>query len=260
MDTLFLTAATGEPRFQAQRDSCEKALLGRGAATVEYLLAERLSDQTPRQRRYVETLFGLLSDSGRVRFPGEAIAGAMAAVPDQVRPQLLYIASTMGDTSLGKLGLEWLTHDSLAVRCMAARLLGAYPKPAYAELLLRGLGSAPEVERHQRLWSLSAVYGSKDGAAPTEGGKSCGRLQPYLVDSSLAVRHMAIRALANCAGGDFERIGFPDPEKEKGNSPRGISWLTWMELARVIAKPEALAWSQKAASRLAPESRSFFFP
>ena len=47
-DSLFIIASTGEPRFKAPRDSCEKLLTAGGAATAEYLLAHRLDHQTPR--------------------------------------------------------------------------------------------------------------------------------------------------------------------------------------------------------------------
>src|SRR4051812_41813928 len=57
MDTVFIIAATGEPRFKARRDSCEKLLLAGDSLTLDYLIARRLIGQTPRQRHYVEHLF-----------------------------------------------------------------------------------------------------------------------------------------------------------------------------------------------------------
>ena len=38
MDTLFITAATGEPRFQAARDSAESVLRAEGAGALNWLV------------------------------------------------------------------------------------------------------------------------------------------------------------------------------------------------------------------------------
>jgi hypothetical protein len=247
-DSLFITAATGEPRLKPMRDSCENLLLKRDSATVAYLLAERLTDQTPRQRHYVEKLFGLLSDSGRKAYVGLALRLAVEPAADSVKPQLLYVASTMGDASLGVLGLTYISHAHTEVRRMAARLLGAYPRREYAVALLQGLDGSPEAEKHQRLWALAAV-------APYP---QCDRLGSYLYDSSLAVRQMAVQALKRCADGKFSSLHLTLPKLAPGDTLPLRPYLAWLELALAFQTPEASAFAQALLAGLPQGTRQYY--
>jgi hypothetical protein len=156
LDSLFVTAATGQPRFQAVRAAAEKALLA-DSATLPYLLRARLRGQTPRQQHYVERLFTVSSDSGRNPRPRALLAAALAAAPsDTIRIQLLSIGSWLGDSSFRAAALPWLKSPSEPVRRMAVRNLGTYPAPSNVPLLLDGLYSVRGLELQQRLWSLGA--------------------------------------------------------------------------------------------------------
>ncbi len=156
LDSLFITAATGEPRFAPQREADEKALLALDTVTLRYLLDHRLIDQTPRQHHYVEHLFIALSDSGRRRAPGRMLAAALPGEPDSIRAQLLYIGSELGDTAFRRAALPWLMADSENVRRMAVRCLGAYPQSGNLPLLWNGLSQTRGLELQERLWALEA--------------------------------------------------------------------------------------------------------
>ena len=93
LDSLFIVAATGEPKWQGQRDSSQKALLAMDTVALKYMLDHRLKGQTPRQRHYVETFFMLASDSGRNSSPRRLLSQALTAGPDSLRAQLLYNGS-----------------------------------------------------------------------------------------------------------------------------------------------------------------------
>jgi hypothetical protein len=157
LDTLFITAATGEPKFQVARAAAEKALLA-DTATLPYLLAKRMRGQTPRQQHYVERLFTLSSDSGRNPRPRALLATALTAphTSDTIRIQLLYIGSSLGDSSFRSAALPWLKSPSEPVRRMATRNLGVYPRPQNLPLLWDGLFTVHKLELQQRLWSLEA--------------------------------------------------------------------------------------------------------
>lgn len=247
LDTLFLTAATGEPRLQAMRDSCERKLLALDAVTVSYLLARRLSDQTPRQRRYVERLFGLLADSGRHAGPGRALGLAVETANDSVKAQLLYVASTMADSSLQPLGLRYIGHAKPEIRRMAARVLGMVPRAEASLPLWQGLAGASETERHQRLWALAAI-------APYPG---CDSLRAFLGDSSLAVRQMAIHALGRCAAGDIAKLRLPDPQTIRDENPEGKSWSIWLALALQLKNAQGKSYAEKACRRLTAPAQLF---
>ncbi len=247
LDSLFLTAATGEPRLQVARDSCEKKLIRLDTVTVNYLLTHRLFDQTPRQRRYVERLFGLLADSGRHAQPALALTRALDGVSDSAKAQLLYVASTMADSSLQPLGLRYISHEKPEIRRMAARVLGMVPRAGASLPLWQGLADAPETERHQRLWALAAI-------APYPG---CDSLRAFLGDSSLAVRQMAIHALGRCAAGDIAKLRLPDPETIRDENPEGKSWSIWLALAAQMKNAQGKNYAEKACRRL-PEAAKLF--
>ena len=163
LDSLFVTAATGEPKFQVARAAAESALLA-DTATLPYLLAKRLRGQTPRQQHYVERLFTVSSDSGRDPRPRALLAPALAApqTSDTIRVQLLYIGSQLGDSSFRSAALLWLKSPYEPVRRMATRNLGVYPHPHNLPLLWKGLSTMHGLELQQRLWSLEAQGPVKD--------------------------------------------------------------------------------------------------
>ncbi len=173
LDSLFIVAATGEPRFQAQRDSSQKALLALDTVALRYLLDHRLTGQTPRQRHYVETLFMLAGDSGRNAHPRLFLSRALQSSPDTIRAQLLYIGSQMNDTAFRRAAIPYLHSDSTAVRRMATRCLGSYPNPENVPLLWDGLEKTRGLELQERLWAL-------DAQGPLTGWQ---RLTPLLRDS-----------------------------------------------------------------------------
>ena len=178
LDTLFLTAATGEPRFQAARDSSEGLLRAGSAATLDWLVdtltARPDRPLTPRQRHYVERLFTVIGGSGREPAARGVLARAVReARDDTARAQWLYIGSRIGDTAFRAAALPWTTAGSEAVRRMAFRSLGAYPHPDNAAVLWTALGGAASgLERHMVLWALAQQ-------APGDIG-SAARLAPLL--------------------------------------------------------------------------------
>src|SRR4051812_13339335 len=152
-DSLFIAAATGEPRFQRIRDSSEKILVAGDTATLDYLIAHRLMGQTPRQRHYVETLFKDISDSGRHPSAAARLAAALPTAADSLKPQLLHIGSELGDSAFLKTARNYLQHDSVEVRRNAVRSLGSYPSPENAAWLIAGLEKTRDLERAERLWA-----------------------------------------------------------------------------------------------------------
>lgn len=162
LDSLFLAAATGEPRLQALRDSSAKALVALGDSTLEYLARARLTGQTPRQQHYVERLFTVISDSGRAAGPRRVLAGALREAPDSVRAQLLYIGSAIGDSAFLGIALPWLESPSAAVRRNALRSLGQYPRASNRERLEALIPATEGLERHQALWALEKQSGKTE--------------------------------------------------------------------------------------------------
>jgi hypothetical protein len=161
LDSLFLVAATGEPRFATQRDSCEKILTSRGVETLDYLtrLAARPDRPlTPRQRQYIERLFTVVADSGRNPVARAALARAIDAAPgDTLRARWLYVGSRLGDTAFRAAALPWLrpgSAESVLTRRAAARVLGAYPRAENVPLLLDGIEALRGADRYARLWAL----------------------------------------------------------------------------------------------------------
>jgi hypothetical protein len=173
LDSLFVAAATGEPRFQLLRDSSEKALLTMDTVGLQYLLDHRLTKQTPRQRHYVEMFFMMAADSGRNSKPRMLLSRALASSPDTLRSQLLYIGSQMRDSAFRREAIPYLHSDSESVRRMAVRTLGSYPNPENLPLLWDGLEKTRGLELQQRLWAL-------DQQGPLAEWK---RLIPLLQDS-----------------------------------------------------------------------------
>lgn len=238
LDTLFIVAATGEPRFQALRDSAERKLKDAGAATLDFLIARRLTGQTPRQRHYVERLFTLVSDSGRRKEAVERLESALARVPDSVKPQLLRIGSVLGDTAFLPVARKYLHADSAEVRKPALRSLGAYPKAADRALLLRDLEKTSGLERQMRLWALAQH-------ASIPEWKS---VLPVLKDGMQYNRQWARRIVARGAG-DWSKVAEhapkrPDPE--------------WLLLAQEMPGAASAAWTDRMLPSLDPAQRRFF--
>ncbi len=190
MDSLFIIAATGEPRFKKTHDSCEKILVGLDTATLDYLLSQRLTGQTPRQRHYVEHLFALVSDSGKNIRPALKLKEALPGRVDSVRAQLLHIGSELGDTGFLSVARLYLTADSVEVRKAAIRSLGNYPNPEAARFLLAGLEKTTGLERQERLWALSKQKTNSDWP----------KLLSLLDDPDLCnrelIRQIAVKAVA----------------------------------------------------------------
>ncbi|HKP98288.1 MAG TPA: HEAT repeat domain-containing protein, partial [Fibrobacteria bacterium] len=240
-DSLFIAAATGEPRFKPLRDGAEKELIAGDTLTLDYLLAKRLLDQTPRQRHYVENLFKAVSDSGRNHAPVTRLATALSGAADSVQVQLLHIGSELGDTTFLPVARLYLRHDSVEVRKTAVRSLGTYPAPANAALLLDGLDKTKDLERQARLWALDKQTALKDWP----------RLLPVLEDGNLYNRQLARRIVARSAGdwAPLERYVPADPDPEEQ--------LEWVLLALETPGPAAKAYVRKALPALDPEPRKF---
>ena len=199
LDTLFLTAATGEPKFQVAREAAEAALRA-DSNTLTYLLARRLQGQTPRQQQYVERLFTLASDSGRNPRPRLLLTSALASVlsasplssdlfrSDTVRAYLLYLGSRLGDSAFLPTAVAHRHASYEPIRRMAVRSLGAYPRPSNIPLLWDGLFKTRGLELQQRLWAL-------DAQGPLKNWKA---LVPLLSDSLYVnrrkVRDMMLKA------------------------------------------------------------------
>ncbi len=154
MDSLFIIAATGEPRFQSIRDSAQ-IILVKDSGTENYLLTHRLIGQTPRQRHYVETLFSAIADSGKNHGPVKKIGKALLHSPDSLRIQLLQIGSELKDSSFLSVAKLYLISDSEEVRKSAIRSFGMYPNPTQIQLLIENCLKSKGLERQENLWALS---------------------------------------------------------------------------------------------------------
>jgi hypothetical protein len=241
-DSLFIVAATGEPRFKSKRDSAERELISGDTATLDYLVRSRLVSQTPRQRHYVESLFKAISDSGRNHAPVERISAALPAVPDSVKVQLLHIGSELGDSAFLAVARRYLGADSAEVRKTAVRSLGSYPSPANVLLLFDGLDKTRDLELQQRLWALSKQSEIKDWP----------RLLPLMRDSNLYNRQLVRQIVGKACSGNWlslERY-IPQPLDQ-------ASLLEWIQLALETSGIDAKAYVRKNASKLEGYERRF---
>jgi len=219
-DSLFIIAATGEPRFQMQRDSCEK-ILQNDTGTLEYLIRNRLKGQTPRQRHYVERLFALVSDSGRNPKPRLRLAEHLLTVPDSTRGQILYIGSRMGDSAFRREALPYLRSESEEVRRMAMRCLGAYPHPNNLALIWDGFEKCRGLELQQRLWALE-----QQGPLVLSLAKL--RLPPLFRDALFCNRQKARDLLLKAADSSWSRLRSAAPR----NSADTLALREWRLMAR----------------------------
>lgn len=241
MDSLFLTAATGEPRFRPIRESAEKTLVAGDTATLDYLLAQRLAGQTPRQRHYVETLFKAISDSGRHPRAAARLGASLATAPDSLKPQLLHIGSELGDSSFLEYARRYLAHDSEEVRRNAVRSLGSYPSPANAAWLITGLDKTRDLERAERLWALGKHKDFKDWP----------RVLPYLKDPNLYNRELARRIVAGSCG-DWSQV-----EKLAPAPMDDDELLEWALMAEESPGLSAKIWVRKHVPLLSPARMRF---
>jgi hypothetical protein len=240
-DSLFLVAATGEPRFQTLRDAAEKELLAGDTATLDYLLARRLSGQTPRQRHFVETVFKLMSDSGKNPAPTRKLGSALPGAADSIRAQLLHIGSELGDSTFLPVACVYLRDDSVEVRKSALRSLGCYPSPRVIPLLLDGLDSVRDLERQARLWALDKQSAFKDWP----------RLIPILADGNLYNRQLARRIAAKSAGDWTLLEGYVPTDRDPETQ------LEWVLLALETPGAAAKAYVRKTLPAMDPETRKF---
>jgi len=237
-DSLFIAAATGEPRFQALRDTAEKRLVAGGGATLDYLLAARLVGQTPRQRHYVERLFTLVSDSGKRPEAAARLDRALPAAPDSVKAQLLRIGSALGDPAFLPVARKYLRADSVEVRKMAIRSLGSYPDRSDLPLLLEAAARTKGLERQMLLWALSKHPPLADWP----------RLLPVLKDEQFYNRQWARRLLAKAAKGDWKTL-----ERHRPLVLTPAERREWVLLARETRGSDAFL--RREMPRLTPESR-----
>ena len=242
LDSLFIIAASGEPRHQPQRDSCHNLLVAGRTATLDYLLARRLTDQTPRQRHYVETLFKAVSDSGRHPEPAQKLAAVLPASPDSVKVQLLRIGSELGDSTFLSTARSYVRADSVEVRKMAVRSLGTYPRAADLPFLMGGLDGLQGLERQNRLWALSQHPPLRDWP----------QLLPLLRDETLYNRQLVRQILAKAVGGDWAGLA-----RRRPKSPGPRERLEWVLLAMDIPGPGAKAFLDAEIPRLPPETGRF---
>jgi hypothetical protein len=255
LDSLFLAAATGEPRFQSLRDSSEKALLA-DSGLLDYLVAHRLSGQTPRQRQYVERLFVLRSDSGRRAEAREALARTLsptvrAAPPidDTSRAQLLYIGSRLGDTAFRATALPWLNASFEPARRAAIRALGAYPHLDNAPILWNKLRASRGLERQQCLWALGEH-------APLRDWK---RLLPLLADEDAYNRRKVRDLLLKATDSSWTllRSAMPkNPEQGFDANVRPMMMHEWRLLA--LDAKGGREFLEAEARKMSAEERMFF--
>jgi hypothetical protein len=247
-DSLFLVAATGEPRFKPLRDSAEKRLREAGAQTLEYLAARRLTGQTPRQRHYVERLFTVISDSGRRKEPLLQLEAALKAAPDSVRVQLLRIGSAMGDSNFLPVARTWLDADSVEVRRMAVRALGSHPRASDVRLLLDGLEKTEGLEKQMRLWALSQHRRLEEWKA----------VLPILKDPKQYNRQWARRIVARGAFMDWSGLEKLAPTVLPKDTTRMDERLEWALLASEMPGHRSRDYLEKAIPLLEPRQRVFY--
>jgi hypothetical protein len=241
-DSLFIVAATGEPRFKFQRDSCEKILV-KDSSTVGYLLSKRLVGQTPRQRHYVEHLFAVIADSGKQPAPVNEIAKSLVQSVDSIRLQLLHIGSELGDKRFLPVARLYLNADSGEVRRAATRSLGMYPDSQDIPILLKSIAKTSGLERQENLWALG-----RHGAI-----KKWPSLIPLLRDENLYNRQLARRLLTEAIGKNWSRLQKFIPIK-----PDGPEQLEWALLASELPGNSSRLYLENALPRLNADQRKFF--
>jgi hypothetical protein len=244
MDTLFLTAATGEPRFQSERNEAERTLVAGDSATLDWLVTGAKNDLTPRQRHYVERLFTVIADSGRNPAARRVLARALDSAPDDtVRAQWLYIGSRLGDTSFRDVAVPWLASGGEGVRRMAVRVLGACPRAENLPLLWTGLDTLRGLERHQRLWALDAHSPLREPAWR--------RLAPLLADGQRFNRRKARDMLLKATDSSWVKLRALMPQ-----NPDAALRREWWLLA--LDAQGGGTFLEAERNRMTGEERRFF--
>ena len=241
LDSLFIIAATGEPRFKVARESCEKILV-LDSATPNYLLHVRLTGQSPRQRHYVEHLFAAISDSGKNPIVVLRIAAALPISPDSVQPQLLHIGSELGDSAFLPIARLYLKADSEEIRKAAVRSLGTYPKSVDVATLLNRIAKTSSLERQENLWALS-----RHGII-----KEWPKLIPVLQDEYLYNRQIARRLLVEGSQKNWEALEKYCPLRFSSDER-----LEWILLAMDIPGKAAHDFLNRESKLLSSGRRQF---
>lgn len=257
LDSLFIIAATGEPRFAAARDSAEGLLRADPAATLEWLVdsASRPGRSlTPRQNHYMERLFTLIADSGRDSRARAALARAIArAATDSAQARWLYIGSRIGDTAFRATARTYLRDTSTLVRRMAVRALGAYPHAAQIDTLWDGLPNTHGLERHMRLWALGE-HASLASPHDTNPVASLRRLAPLLADSNLYNRRKVRDLMLAVADSSWMTLRAHLPAQARG--PLRREWWLLAHDARPGTGGEAFLKAERV--KMTEEDRRFF--
>lgn len=247
MDTLFLTAATGEPRFAADRARAESALVALDTVALRWLVRTAGRERTPRQRHYADRLFRLVADSGRNDGARRVLGEAIASAPDDtLRATWLHAVSRLEDPAARVLALPWLDSGASAVRRMAARTLGEYPHLDHVEPLRAGLAAAADGARHMRLWALTRQPPARDP----------GRIPFYaalLGDSVAVIRGLARDRMLRDADSTWARL-----RKHMPRDPAPALRREWWLLASATKDKAGSAWLHREAARMSEEDRRFF--
>ncbi len=248
MDSLFLTAARGEPRFAEARDMAERELLALDTVALRYVVSEHVlstANRTPRQRHYAERLLVMMADSGRNPWPGAALAQALDATDSELYiTRLLYLGSRLADTSFRVSAIPYSRSESEDVRRMAVRVLGVYPHPDHLPLLRDGMEAALGLELHQHLWALGA-HGK------TAVAENWDVLVPVLNDDWFFNRQQARDLLLLATDSSWSALRRMMPRDPAGSERR-----EWWRLA-MEAKGGA-DFLKREARRMTEEERRFF--
>ena len=244
LDSLFIISATGEPRFKAQRDSCRILLVAKDIETLDYLIAERLKGQTPRQRHYVEELFVAIADSGRNHPAAARLARALTEVPDSIKVQLLNIGSELHAVDFLPTAINYLKVENPEVKRSAIRNLGMYPDERNIVLLFDGLDKAPNLERQERLWALSKQAPLTAAEWPT--------LLPLFHDDYFYNRVLVRQIIAKAVAGDWRALA-----KHCPNAPDDRERLEWILLALDMPGTASKAYVKSQMRLLEPNQTRF---
>lgn len=276
-DSLFIIAATGEPRFQAARDSAESLLRAEGAKTLNWLVDTATMRPhhplTPRQSHYVERLFTVIADSGRDSTARLVVARAIAtAHTDTIRARWLYIGSRIGDTAVRSVARPWLADSSEAVRRMAARVLGAYPHASDIPRLwaqLEGGGGAKVktgkavkkgtalsgFERHMVLWALAEQTVFKDTSLTVPARINLlKRLAPLLADDQVYNRRKVRDLMLKLSDSSWTFLARARPQTMSAQIRR--EW--WLLAAETKTGSGAVEFLKTESKKMNPEDLRLF--
>lgn len=247
LDTLFLVAATGEPRFAAERARAESTLVALDTVTLAWLVRTGAEDRTPRQRHYSDRLFMLVADSGRNAGARNVLARAVAEAPDDTaRAMWLHAVTRIGDSAARGIARPWLDSGSTGVRRMAAYVLGEYPHPDHVAALRAGLAGSSGAERHMRLWALSRQPPARDPL----------RLRDWVAhlgDSAAVNRGLARDRMLRDADSTWKTL-----RKHLPRDPSPALRREWWLLAAATRDEAGRAWLRREARWMTDEEKAFF--